>query len=230
MKKLFFILLLSGQLMAQSPVTITGLYKSCLVKKSEYGWDVSRNAGEGSANIANSEYGTIRVDRYIYSYIILYRVGLIFDVTTVPYGSVIDSVFLKLYVTNSEAYDDLGLVVYDAYTIKCEADYLTDYSHVVGVVTGTNTPNFQIMDYKESISTGYQTFKLSGLRMSLWYGNNYVCYGLGSYHWDYLDHQPLGINNNITINLFTVTDKPELKIYYHSQTSTPKKIKIITIF
>lgn len=210
--------------------TVTGLYKSVYTGYIGLVYNTVRNATEGDGAEANTEYGsTVSWEDFYFSNHIA-RIGMIFDISTLPDNIVVDSIQVKVYCNYVDwgAGENLGAVLYFSDAITCTQDDLTNYATVVGSNAGL--PLFRMLDYIESIDVGYQTFTTDRIPYSGVYGDNYASFGLGCYQYDYISEAPPWfVSPSANWNLFTTTNKPQLIIYYSSFTPAPKKIKIIGV-
>jgi hypothetical protein len=213
-----------------SPLTITGLYKSINSGLVGLLYDNIRNAINGEEADANTEYGITSSweDFYLSNHIA--RIGMIFDISSLPENIVIDSIQVKVYCTAAhwDGGDNLGAVLYSADAITCIQDDLSNYATAVGSNAGL--PVFKELDIIENIAVGYQTFTAYNLPISGIYGDNYASFGLGCYQYDYIfESPPWFVSSFIDWYLFSATNQPQLIIYYSGFTPAPKKIKIIEV-
>jgi len=222
MKRLMFIFLLIGSVTyGQSPLVITGAYRSCGVYRNGLVWNTVRSTESGDGYTQNPASYQVANTRNLGVYAIA-RAGVMFDVSSLPSGSVIDSVKLKLYCTPGFGSDVKGLAIMNAWSMECGTYTLTDYSACQPIPP-------KILTHKTSTASGYNTYNVNAIPPVTGL-SNIAGYMIIGYDYDYLNTSPTGDDLEIYVNLSSETNKPELTIYYSSApVPSTKKIKIIGI-
>lgn len=224
MKKLIFIipLFISLGLMSQSTWVKYGLYRSTSTNALVLGnTQISCGAGIDDAEGA-VQYS--RESSFLWSFRYK-RIGIMFDISSLPSNIVVDSCRIKLYSAGNY---DIGIAISNRPNIKfeglsCSHDNSYINPHTIPqseVYTTTNTP------------FGYNTYTLRTFTKNYYYGDNYVSFGIVEYQHDYSSVVPIyGDDNYVYFYLNTIDVKPELTVYYHTNPTppSPKKIKIIGV-
>jgi len=231
MKKLIIILFLfGGTVLAQSPLVITGVSKSCQTRSSLIGelsgWlGAIYSFGSTIYYVQSPTTAVILADR---DFLLTYqckRIGLIFDISALPNGVVVDSVKLELYNIGSST--SIGATIYSGNYLVCGASSGDgDY----GACTYSQSRNITSLSTLTSLESGYNSFNLgTALPPSYYYVGDYACYGVIEYEHDKLETPPTS-SNEVEFNVNAASNNPKLTIYYHSiPTPSPRKIKIIGI-
>jgi hypothetical protein len=158
------------------------------------------------------------------------RIGLMFDVSSIPNNMIIDSVQLQLYNINGPS--AVGVAIY-ANPYYWENNGLLQESKdpYYNARRFSAYPEIPLITYRSSTIGGYNTYNLgTSLPYCYYYpGYRYVGYGICEYQHDALKVTPTG-DNELEFNTNAASNNPKLIVYYHdTPTTSPKKIKIISI-
>jgi hypothetical protein len=223
MKITIFIILLfvSTGLRAQSTWVKSGLYRSI----SNNALILGNNMVSCSQGI-NDVFGRVsytKENQFLWQFR-SQRVGIMFDISTLPDGITVDSLQIKLYSAGDY---DVGVAISNRENIEfsvlsCGDDHIYSHPYATPASWACTTT---------STSAGYNTYTLFNTTRNLFYGDNYLSFGIVEYQHDYSYVLPeYGEDDYVYFYLNTVDAKPELIIYYHTTpTPSPKKIKIIGV-
>jgi len=238
MKKIIGLLLLTSCTLAMSddigtyyPVTtstqltITGVYKSSFSANSGFSWDDTRSDYYGNSYTQNPTVQSIEASQNLVLIKRIARIGLIFDISSLPVGVTVDSVFLQLY--NTGAFTTVGTAIYTGRYLVCGSSSTADYSASCG--GGVYKPLFDLLSYQTNSSAGYNTFRVDALPKSDIYGDDYVGYGVGEYEHDYIDLRPaVGESFEVEYDI-GFSSLPKLIIYYTASSPSINNPRITII-